>query len=128
VLSQAEVSDGVCVVDPSVGGIAVPEALLSVDGHAADAEPRAWIGALSSVGAPREDAVAPLHGLLVRASRFEVARRRRALGGGSAGHLDDLAMQAADDALVAILRKLDTFRGDSRFTTRAYKSRCSRRA
>ena len=33
------------------------------------------------------------------------------------GDLDDLAMQAADDALVAILGKLDRFRGDARFTT-----------
>ena len=120
-LSQAGASDGVSVVDPSVGGVAMPEASLSVDGHAADAESRAWIEALSSVGATREDAVARLHELLVRASRFEVARRRRALGGGPAGDLDDLAMQAADDALVAILRKLHTFRGDSRFTTWAYK-------
>jgi hypothetical protein len=48
--------------------------------------------------------------LLVRASRFEVARRGRALGGGPAGDLDDLAMQAADDALVAILRKPRTSR------------------
>jgi hypothetical protein len=29
--------------------------------------------------------------------------------------------QAADDALVAIMRRLHTFRGDSRFTTWAYK-------
>ena len=33
----------------------------------------------------------------------------------------DLAMQAADDALMAIMSKLHTFRGDSRFTTWAYK-------
>ena len=38
-------------------------------------------------------------------------------GGGD----DDLAQQAADDALMAILRKLDDFRGESRFTTWAYK-------
>jgi RNA polymerase sigma-70 factor, ECF subfamily len=37
------------------------------------------------------------------------------------GDVDDLAMQAADDALIAILAKLDTFRGQSRFTTWAYK-------
>ena len=37
------------------------------------------------------------------------------------GELDDLAVQAADDALVAIMTKLHTFRGDSRFTTWAYK-------
>ena len=115
---RVAVSDGVSVADTFVGGgIAMPEASLSVDGHAADAESRGWIEALSSTGAEREDAVARLHGVLVRASRFEVARRRRALGGGSAGHLDDLAMQAAADALVAILRKLHTFRDDSRFTT-----------
>jgi RNA polymerase sigma-70 factor (ECF subfamily) len=35
--------------------------------------------------------------------------------------LDDLATQAADDALVAILAKLHTFRGASRFITWAYK-------
>ena len=35
--------------------------------------------------------------------------------------VDDLAMQAADDALMAITSKLYTFRGDSRFTTWAYK-------
>ncbi len=34
---------------------------------------------------------------------------------------DDLAQQSADDALVAVLGKLDDFRGDSRFTTWAYK-------
>jgi RNA polymerase sigma-70 factor (ECF subfamily) len=34
---------------------------------------------------------------------------------------EDLAMQAADDALMAIMSKLHTFRGDSRFTTWAYK-------
>jgi RNA polymerase sigma-70 factor (ECF subfamily) len=35
--------------------------------------------------------------------------------------LDDLAQQAADDAFVSVLRRLDDFRGASRFTTWAYK-------
>ena len=35
--------------------------------------------------------------------------------------LDDIAQQAADDALVSVLRRLDDFRGDSRFTTWVYK-------
>jgi RNA polymerase sigma-70 factor (ECF subfamily) len=35
--------------------------------------------------------------------------------------LDDLAQQAADDALVSVLRRLDDFRGASRFTTWVYK-------
>jgi len=34
---------------------------------------------------------------------------------------EDLAHQAADDAMVAIIRKLGQFRGESRFTTWAYK-------
>ena len=37
------------------------------------------------------------------------------------GDHDDLAQQAADDSLVAVLGKLEHFRGDSRFTTWAYK-------
>ena len=35
--------------------------------------------------------------------------------------LDDLAVQSADDALNAILTKLDQYRFESRFTTWAYK-------
>jgi RNA polymerase sigma-70 factor (ECF subfamily) len=66
--------------------------------------------------ATREVACARLHELLVRAARFEIARR-----GVPYGERDDLALQAADDALVAILAKLDSFRGASRFTTWAYK-------
>jgi RNA polymerase sigma-70 factor (ECF subfamily) len=79
-----------------------------------------WVEALSTPGRPRDDAVERLHALLLRASRFEVARRRRALGY-LRDNLDDLATQAADDALMAIMAKLDTYRGDSRFTTWAYK-------
>ena len=37
------------------------------------------------------------------------------------GDLDDIATQAADDALMVVLRRLDDFRGASRFTTWAYK-------
>jgi RNA polymerase sigma-70 factor, ECF subfamily len=63
---------------------------------------------------PRNDAaVAELHALLLRAARFELHRR------GISD--DDIAMEAADDALMAILGKLEDFRGASRFTTWAYK-------
>jgi RNA polymerase sigma-70 factor (ECF subfamily) len=78
--------------------------------------------ALSDTGPRRDAAVAPLHALLLRAARFEVARHQRALGvSDGSGDLGDLAMHAADDALVAILGKLRSYRGDSRFTTWAYK-------
>jgi RNA polymerase sigma-70 factor (ECF subfamily) len=82
---------------------------------------RNWVEALSASGSEREDAVADLHDLLLRAARFEIRRRREALAHVRGEELDDLATQAADDALVAILAKLHTFRGASRFTTWAYK-------
>ncbi|HEY7454991.1 MAG TPA: sigma-70 family RNA polymerase sigma factor [Thermoleophilaceae bacterium] len=88
--------------------------------RALDAESLAWVRSLSGHGPEHEDAVRRLHALLLRAAGVEVARRR-AGAAGAPGDLDDLAMQAADDALVAILRKLHFYRGDSRFTTWAYK-------
>ena len=62
-----------------------------------------------------------LHDLLLRGARFEASRRRAALSHVRGEALDDLAIQAADDALMAVLQKLDDFRGASRFTTWAYK-------
>jgi RNA polymerase sigma-70 factor (ECF subfamily) len=86
-----------------------------------DEESRGWIDALGATGHVRDDAVARLHELLLRAARFEVGRRRLTLPHLRGGDQDDLAQQSADDALVAILAKLSTFRGESRFTTWAYK-------
>jgi RNA polymerase sigma-70 factor (ECF subfamily) len=86
-----------------------------------DAESREWLRALRATGSPREEAIARLHALLLRAARFEVARRRPALPHLRGNDLDDIANQAADDALVSVLRRLDDFRGASRFTTWAYK-------
>jgi RNA polymerase sigma-70 factor (ECF subfamily) len=86
-----------------------------------DPDSREWLDALRDEGPRRDAAIARLHALLLRAGRFEVARRRASLPHLRGGSFDDLATQSADDALVAILRKLDDFRGDSRFTTWAYK-------
>ena len=83
-----------------------------------DPESRAWLHGLR---ARDEDTVARLHALLLRAARFEVARRKPLLPHVRGGDLDDLAEQAADDALVSVLRRLEDFRGASRFTTWAYK-------
>jgi RNA polymerase sigma-70 factor (ECF subfamily) len=85
-----------------------------------DDESAHWVRTLGGAGPERDEAVKRLHALLVRAAVTEVARRR-ASAGGAAGDLDDLATQAANDALMAILSKLHTYRGDSRFTTWAYK-------
>ena len=77
-----------------------------------------WVAALD---ARDPAAIERLHDLLLRAARFEIGRRRRALPHLRGDDWDDLAHQSADDAMVAILRKLPEFRGDSRFTTWAYK-------
>ena len=86
-----------------------------------DAESRGWVERLSGQRSDREVAIEELHALLVRAARFEVHRRGAAFGDLRGGDHDDLAQQSADDALLAILRKLSDFRGESRFTTWAYK-------
>jgi RNA polymerase sigma-70 factor (ECF subfamily) len=64
---------------------------------------------------------ARLHALLLRGARFEVARRRPTLPHLRGNDFDDIANEAADDALVSVLARLDSFRGASRFTTWAYK-------
>ena len=101
-------------------GAALNVARPSSPGPVTDLESVDWLRALSGTGPERDGAVARLHALLLRAARGEVARRRAVPDIGERER-DDLAMQAADDALVAVLRKLHTFRGDSRFTTWAYK-------
>ena len=94
---------------------------ISVATADAEQESRGWIERLSSTGARRDAALAELHALLLGAAHFEVARRRSASPQLRGGDYDDIAQQSADDALVAILRKLGDFRGESRFTTWAYK-------
>jgi RNA polymerase sigma-70 factor, ECF subfamily len=86
-----------------------------------DPESREWLRCLREEDVERDEAVARLHALLLRAARFEVARRRPMLPHLRGGDLDDIATQAADDALMGVLRRLDDFRGASRFTTWAYK-------
>ncbi|HEX3235242.1 MAG TPA: sigma-70 family RNA polymerase sigma factor [Gemmatimonadales bacterium] len=86
-----------------------------------DLESAAWIADLSSDGPARDGATARLHDILLRVARAESARRRASLPSLSGGEVDDLCLQAADDALMAILRKLPEFRGTARFTTWACK-------
>jgi RNA polymerase sigma-70 factor (ECF subfamily) len=102
--------DAVSVAEPP----AAREAIMDPPLPDIDVESLAWLQALSAAGPAREDALVRLHELLLRAARFELRRR-------GAAPVDDLATQAADDALMAILRKLGSYRGDSRFTTWAYK-------
>jgi RNA polymerase sigma-70 factor (ECF subfamily) len=86
-----------------------------------DVESQGWLRDLRATGVVHDGAVARLHELLLRAARFEVARRRPMLPHLRGDDLDDIALQAADDALMSVLAHLDDFRGLSRFTTWAYK-------
>jgi RNA polymerase sigma-70 factor (ECF subfamily) len=104
------------VVEPSPQLEAAPAATAVLDD-----ESREWLRALRAEGVERDEAIARLHALLLRAARFEVARRRPTLPHLRGDDLDDIANQAADDALVSVLRRLDAFRGASRFTTWVYK-------
>jgi RNA polymerase sigma-70 factor (ECF subfamily) len=90
-------------------------------GHVAVRSSESWLEALRAQGAVRDEAVGDLHALLLRAARFELRRRRAALSHVRGEELEDIAVQAADDALMAILAKLDDYRGASQFTTWAYK-------
>ncbi|WP_327287903.1 RNA polymerase sigma factor [Streptomyces sp. NBC_01198] len=86
-----------------------------------DPESAAWVASLGDASArTREEAFERLHAVLLRIARSEL--HRRASDARITGpELDDLAHQAAADALLAVTRKLADFRGDSRFTTWAYR-------
>jgi len=72
-------------------------------------------------GMVRDAAITRLHALLLQVARAEAGRRRARLPDRVLEELDDLCMQAANDAVMNILRKLDEFRGTARFTTWACK-------
>jgi RNA polymerase sigma-70 factor (ECF subfamily) len=79
-----------------------------------------WLASLRSQGRKQDRAHRRLHELCIRAARTEMNRRRGRIR--IAGpELDDLAEQAAADAMVSVIAKLDSFRGESRFTTWVYK-------
>ena len=82
-----------------------------------DPASRAWLERLRREGPVREAALGRLHALLLKEARHEVRRRTAGLAHPSGRDVDDLATQAADDALMAMLAKLSQFRGDALFTT-----------
>ena len=78
-----------------------------------------WLSDLKADGAVQAAALEELRAYLVRAARF--ALRRTRLGQDRPGEADQLAEDCAQEAVLAILARLDDFRGESRFTTWAYK-------
>ncbi|HET7724124.1 MAG TPA: sigma-70 family RNA polymerase sigma factor [Propionibacteriaceae bacterium] len=84
-------------------------------------EPLDWVSALTLPGPEQEEALRSLHALLLRASHHQVRRMRGVLPDLGEDRVAELANEAADDAMMAVLAKLPTFEGRSRFTTWAYK-------
>jgi RNA polymerase sigma-70 factor (ECF subfamily) len=80
-----------------------------------------WVEQLRPRHPRRDQTVATLHELLRRVASYELSRRRGQLGSICGPEFDDLAQQAANDALMSILARLDEFQGLSRFTTWVYK-------
>lgn len=85
-----------------------------------DPETTEWLHALVAGGAVQREATERLYEQLLRVARGEVHRRAASIRV-NGPELDDLAHQAAGDAVIAVLRRLHEFRGESRFTTWAYK-------
>jgi len=100
---------------PADAGVGGTPAVARLDPESAE-----WLRVLAGTGPRREVALARLHKMLVRIAQGEVRRRGPRLRV-TGPELDDLAYQAAADALIAITGKLGQFRGESRFTTWAYK-------
>ena len=96
--------------------VALPPAVGA--GAATDRESVRWLHELR--GQRREAAAAKLRERVVRVARSEVNRRAPRLPFGGP-ELEDIAEQAASDAVVAVLAKLESFRGESRFMTWASK-------
>jgi RNA polymerase sigma-70 factor (ECF subfamily) len=85
-----------------------------------DADSATWVRSLTGPAEQREAGLARLHEMLLRIAHSELRRRSGQLRI-TGPELDDLAYQAAADAMLAIMAKIGQFRGESRFTTWAYK-------
>jgi RNA polymerase sigma-70 factor (ECF subfamily) len=86
-----------------------------------DAESQAWVARLGGASPDRETAMAELLALLLNAARFVLLRRRSQIPSFPREDVDDLATEAAGEALLSVLAHLDEYRGESRFTTWAWK-------
>lgn len=80
-----------------------------------------WLDELREGGALQEQAVADLQGLLLRAVSYIFHRHASELRSLARDDVLRLAEDCAQDALIAIMKQLPEFRGDSKFTTWAYK-------
>lgn len=84
-------------------------------------EPEDWVELLARPGPGHDAALRRLHELLLRAARHQVSQMCASLPAIGGVRVDDIVNQAADEAMVALLGKLSSFEGRSRFSTWAYK-------
>jgi RNA polymerase sigma-70 factor (ECF subfamily) len=88
---------------------------------AAGIEASEWLRRLHAHGSVAEEALEQLHGVMLRAARFEAARRRPTVPDLSDEEVEEIARAAAVEAAASAIARLDEFRGVSRFTTWASK-------
>jgi RNA polymerase sigma-70 factor (ECF subfamily) len=79
-----------------------------------------WLSALRSSGTEQAAAIADLRAYVLRASMYSLKRSQGNLGRMAWTQINQLAEDCAQDAVLAILQRLDEFRGESRFTTWVY--------
>jgi RNA polymerase sigma-70 factor, ECF subfamily len=80
-----------------------------------------WLADLRSAGARNDAAVATLRDYLLRAIVVYLTRHRSDLAGFDYEELRQFAEDWAQLALIQVMGNLDSFRGDSKFTTWAYR-------
>ena len=80
-----------------------------------------WLNDLSASGEVQEAAIADLRDLLLRAALYFFSRNLSDFHGLHREEITQRAEDCAQDALIAVLNHLSDFRGDSKFSTWAYK-------
>src|SRR5687767_15141040 len=80
-----------------------------------------WLEDLQANGAAQEAAITDLRNLLLRTVLFFFSRNRGDFESLAREEILQRAEDCAQDALIAVMNHLSDFRGDSKFTTWAYK-------
>jgi RNA polymerase sigma-70 factor (ECF subfamily) len=80
-----------------------------------------WLQDLNSSGMSQDAAIADLRDILLRAALYFFSRNLGDFGGLSHDEILQRAEDCAQDALIAVMNHLPDFRGDSKFSTWAYK-------
>lgn len=80
-----------------------------------------WLHELGASGAIQAAAIEELRPYLLRAALYSLHQNARGLAQLTSDAIEQIAEDCAQDAVLAILKQLPEFRGDSRFTTWAYR-------